>query len=233
MHAKADQTSPVAARQVRARAAVLRRRRRRRRPTSSCAPPTVDPRLSTRERFAQHTADAFCATCHLLMDPIGFAFEHYDAAGRWRDIDAGKPVDATGDADRHRRRRRARRRPQPGRTQLAASAEVASCAATQWFRYAFGRSEQIAGDLCTIGELAAALKGTNGSGDFRKMVRATVRMARLPQPPAGDVTMNARRLSRANDPARRRRRGDRAALAGGDGARGARRPPPVRPSASS
>ena len=30
------------------------------------------------------------------MDPIGFAFEHYDAAGRWRDIDGGQPVDATG-----------------------------------------------------------------------------------------------------------------------------------------
>ena len=60
-------------------------------------PPTVDPRLSTRERFAQHTTDERCATCHLQMDPIGFAFEHYDAAGRWRDVDGGKPVDATGD----------------------------------------------------------------------------------------------------------------------------------------
>ena len=59
---------------------------------------------------------------------------------------------------------------------LAASDEVASCTATQWFRYAFGRAEQSQGDLCTVGKLAAAFKGANGSGDFRKMVRATVRM---------------------------------------------------------
>jgi hypothetical protein len=57
---------------------------------------------------------------------------------------------------------------------LAASDEVARCTATQWFRYAFGRAEQSSGDLCAIDKLAGALKG---SGDFRKMVRATVRMA--------------------------------------------------------
>src|SRR4029078_1276246 len=59
-------------------------------------PPTVDPRLSTRQRFAQHTADQRCASRHAEMDPSGFAFEHYDAAGRWRDIDGGQPVDASG-----------------------------------------------------------------------------------------------------------------------------------------
>jgi hypothetical protein len=117
------------------------------------------------------------------MDPIGFAFEHYDAAGRWRDTDADIPVDATGtlastDVD-------AALDGVPSlAARLAASAEVASCAATQWFRYAFGRSEQTTGDTCAIAALAGALTGPNG--DFKQMVRQTVRMAAFRQrPPEG------------------------------------------------
>ena len=46
---------------------------------------------------------------------------------------------------------------------------------TQWFRYAFGRSEQTSGDLCAISALASTLTGPGG--DFKQMVRQTVRMA--------------------------------------------------------
>jgi hypothetical protein len=37
-----------------------------------------------------------CASCHATMDPIGFALENFDAIGRWRDTDAGVPVDTSG-----------------------------------------------------------------------------------------------------------------------------------------
>jgi hypothetical protein len=41
--------------------------------------------LSRRERLATiHTEDPVCEACHALMDPIGYAFENYDAIGRWR-----------------------------------------------------------------------------------------------------------------------------------------------------
>jgi hypothetical protein len=139
-------------------------------------PPTVDPRLTTRERFAEHTVEPRCASCHIYMDPLGFSFEHFDTTGRWRDNDAGKPVDASGmlrgtDVDG----------PIDGVPSLAAklieSPRVASCAAKQWFRYAFGRSEETSGDLCTVAALADALEGPKG--DFRQMVRATVRMAQF------------------------------------------------------
>lgn len=51
---------------------------------------------TTREHFAQHDQNATCATCHHLMDPIGYGFEHYDPWGRWRSQENGSPIDATG-----------------------------------------------------------------------------------------------------------------------------------------
>jgi hypothetical protein len=57
---------------------------------------TVSAKLPIRERLAQHRADPSCAICHDLMDPVGFALENFDAVGRWRDLDAGRPVDAAG-----------------------------------------------------------------------------------------------------------------------------------------
>lgn len=52
--------------------------------------------LSMRERLAEHRANPACAGCHSLMDPLGFALENFDAVGRWRQTDAGRPIDATG-----------------------------------------------------------------------------------------------------------------------------------------
>ena len=52
--------------------------------------------LTMRERVAQHRANPACASCHNLMDPLGFALETYDAVGRWRNLESGVPVDASG-----------------------------------------------------------------------------------------------------------------------------------------
>lgn len=52
---------------------------------------------TVRERLTQHRENAVCAGCHSRIDPLGFALENYDAIGRWRDTEAGKPVDATGE----------------------------------------------------------------------------------------------------------------------------------------
>ena len=52
--------------------------------------------LTMRQQMEKHRADPTCSSCHARMDPIGFALENYDAIGRWRDKDAGSPIDATG-----------------------------------------------------------------------------------------------------------------------------------------
>jgi hypothetical protein len=57
---------------------------------------TISATLSVRERLAEHRANAVCASCHNLMDPIGFSLENFDAVGRWRTLEEGKPVDAAG-----------------------------------------------------------------------------------------------------------------------------------------
>jgi mono/diheme cytochrome c family protein len=50
---------------------------------------------SLRQRMERHRANASCASCHAVMDPIGFSLEHFDLTGKWRDADGGVPVNAS------------------------------------------------------------------------------------------------------------------------------------------
>jgi hypothetical protein len=105
-------------------------------------PPPPDPSLTTRERFAQHTLDTKCQSCHDMIDSIGFSFEHFDAMGSYRETEAGKPVDSatnvtTGlDIDG----------PIAGAAELAsklANSETArSCFARQMFRFASAQNSE-------------------------------------------------------------------------------------------
>ncbi|MGH9332354.1 MAG: DUF1592 domain-containing protein [Vicinamibacteria bacterium] len=51
---------------------------------------------SVRERLSEHRANPACASCHDLMDPIGFSLENFDAVGAWRVKDSGFDVDPSG-----------------------------------------------------------------------------------------------------------------------------------------
>jgi len=57
---------------------------------------TISATLPVRERLAEHRANVACASCHDIMDPVGFALENFDAVGRWRAFEDGQPVDAKG-----------------------------------------------------------------------------------------------------------------------------------------
>jgi hypothetical protein len=149
------------------------------------APPAVNPRLSTRERFAEHTMNPSCAGCHALMDPIGFVFEHYDAVGRWRDTDGDKPVDASGYLDGTDVDGELDGVPSLAK-KLLESDQVRACAARQWFRYAFGRDATTAADTCTVAALAAELGRTNG--DMRRATRATVEQELFQRQRPAEVT---------------------------------------------
>jgi mono/diheme cytochrome c family protein len=51
---------------------------------------------SVRQRLEEHRANPVCASCHKMMDPIGFSLENFDAVGQWRTKDGRSPIDASG-----------------------------------------------------------------------------------------------------------------------------------------
>lgn len=55
----------------------------------------IDHPLSVRERLEQHRQNPACASCHVRMDPLGFALENFDAIGKWRTAEDGVPVDSS------------------------------------------------------------------------------------------------------------------------------------------
>jgi hypothetical protein len=135
--------------------------------------PSIDEGATARARMAGHlAAGTSCNGCHALMDPIGLAFENFDAMGQYRETEAGMPIDASGELT--------------GATddtlsgafqgvrelgvKLANSQQVRACMATQWFRFAAGRSEED-GDTCSLGTLRTALDGSQG--DVLELLVAT------------------------------------------------------------
>jgi hypothetical protein len=66
-------------------------------PANVAAVPEFRDGVTTRQRYEDlHTADPGCSACHQLTDQIGFAFEHYDGAGRYRDMESGQAINALG-----------------------------------------------------------------------------------------------------------------------------------------
>jgi hypothetical protein len=122
---------------------------------------TIPATATARERAEIHRQKPDCKVCHEGFDPIGFAFENYDAVGRYRTTDAaGKPIDASADiADTDKL---------DGHVQnilelipkLGGDAEVRACVARQWMRFALGRDES--GD--DKGSLDAAVEAFDQSG---------------------------------------------------------------------
>lgn len=126
--------------------------------------PEVSANSTARERFSAHSeAGSSCNGCHQMMDPIGFAFENFDAVGSFRTTENGKAIDVSGEV--------------VGTTdpalagafvgvkalgqKLAASKTVRDCVATQWFRFASGRSESEP-DSCSIATLQESFNASQG-----------------------------------------------------------------------
>ncbi len=95
-----------------------------------------DPPMTMRQRLAGHQSNLSCATCHAIMDPLGFAFEHFDGAGVYRENEQGLTLDTSGvlwgqafdDA-------------KGLASILGAREEVARCMVRHLYRYAVGHIE--------------------------------------------------------------------------------------------
>lgn len=96
--------------------------------------PPPDPRLTTRERFAAHTASPSCRGCHRSIDALGFSFEDFGPDGARRASDNDKPVDTRVDFALGARRARLEDSRALSRW-LAQSGEARRCFARQALRY--------------------------------------------------------------------------------------------------
>ena len=92
--------------------------------------------FTKREKLTRHQEQPTCAACHALLDPLGLTLETYDAIGRYRTTDQGKPIDVSGNLDGTAFN---------GGVELgallASKPETAKCMARNLYRYATGHVE--------------------------------------------------------------------------------------------
>jgi hypothetical protein len=143
------------------------------------------PGLTTRERFAEHNRNECARGCHALIDPIGFAFEHYDGIGRYRTMDAGRPVDATGTLTLD------------GASQgfanalelsglLARSDDARRCFTIEWLRFALLR-EELEADRASLDAAAAGFARADATVRDLLVALTTTRTFRYRSPSPGEV----------------------------------------------
>ncbi len=145
-------------------------------PPQSPPPAAILPNQTRREAWEQQRNQPVCASCHQLMDPIGFGFENFDELGLYRTTDNGLPVDASGilrqtggaDADFN------------GVGELASwlsqSPVVGKCVAKTWLGYALQRRLEMADD-CAVD--AAYLPFANADLDIGALLVALVSSPRF------------------------------------------------------
>lgn len=123
-----------------------------------------------RQRYEARKALPQCAGCHTLMDPVGFAFESFDGLGRHRTQVNGQPVDDAAEvAGTQSTNGTVRGADELGRM-LSGSDEVATCFARQWFRYAYGQSDQAIPLACSATDAASTFISSGRSA--RTLLRA-------------------------------------------------------------
>jgi hypothetical protein len=113
---------------------------------------------TARDRFTKHRAQAVCAGCHAILDPVGFALENYDPIGQWRDKENDVMIDASGNV--------------PGGPpingpvemvkSLAATDAAQTCFAQHWLEFGFGKTLD-AGDACTQEAINNTFRSTGGN----------------------------------------------------------------------
>jgi hypothetical protein len=140
--------------------------------------PPVDPHslepleppvgLTTRDHFTQLTQpEPVCAGCHAVLDAPGFALEHFDHVGRYRDDENGLPIDTQVEVAIERTIARVDGAPGLG-SLLAQSSVSHDCYVRHWAAYAYAASTDAPLDECSRAQLADVFERTNG--DLRALL---------------------------------------------------------------
>ena len=132
-----------------------------------------------RERMEQHRADPACATCHKMLDPLGFGLENYDAIGSWRDREGSFPIDASGELPDGKKFSG----PAELRTILLDRADdFRRCFAEKMLTYALGRGLEYY-DACAIERIVANCRA--GDDRFAVVIEEIVRSPAFQQRESG------------------------------------------------
>jgi hypothetical protein len=112
---------------------------------------------SVREKLTQHRANPACAGCHSRIDPLGFGLDNFDVIGRWRDEDAGNPVDSSGELPDGKKFQG----PDQLKAVLLEHKDLFIRSLTnKMLGYALGRGLTLT-DSCTVDNIVAQLKDNN------------------------------------------------------------------------
>ena len=130
--------------------------------------PEPTPGVTTRQRFEQHRNNDACRPCHVMLDPIGFGFEHYDGVGLWRDTEDGLTIDDSGNVPNTDVAGDFKGAVELAR-KLGASRDAQNCFVGKWLTFAYGRLET-AQDACTRKSLQDAF--AESGGDIKQLVVA-------------------------------------------------------------
>jgi hypothetical protein len=128
-------------------------------------PPVPQPGTTTRERYTVITSGAACTGCHQLTNEIGFALEHFDAAGRYRADEGGLPIDPSGTIVGFGKAGDVKFADGVELAQdLAHSPDVAACVGGRMASYAFGMEE--GNVLAAPAQTSALVDGKTSLYDF-------------------------------------------------------------------
>lgn len=117
----------------------------------------VSEGLPNRQRFQEHSTNAACASCHQLMDPIGFGFEQFDSVGRFEpQLPDGQPVDASGEVRSSASTNGIFTGVDELQQKLADSPDVHACFSLQWLRFGYGVSGDA--DTCAANQLTETFR---------------------------------------------------------------------------
>jgi hypothetical protein len=143
--------------------------------------PDPDPTATTRERFAAHASDPFCAHCHASLDDAGFTFEDFDAVGRRRSHENGKPIDTHGGVLVDGQQLTLANSVDLARA-LASSVDLQKCAARQVVRFAAGASDFYSeADFADYMQSAPLERRSSLTGLFLEYVKSDLFAWRRPQ----------------------------------------------------
>ena len=133
--------------------------------------PASNGNMTTRQVVALHESNPVCASCHLLMDPLGLGFEEFDQTGNFRATDNGLPVDASGAISATTSSNGTFSNAVGLAAMLAKSPDALNCGATQLMRYAVGHKETT-DDMCALQQVEQSFAAS--AGNFQRLLRAVV-----------------------------------------------------------